>query len=155
MPRYTVTRRVKLTPEQAYAIASDVTAYKDFVPLVRRAVIRSPRIETAEGERFEAELVVAYDKLHLRESFVSKVLLEPQRHRVTARSSDGPVKHLETIWQISPAGPGGSDVAFTIDYTMRSLPLQLLIGSVFNLGAERILNAFEERGRKLYPTTVA
>ena len=155
MPRFTVTRRVKLTPDQAYAIAADVTAYKDFVPLVRRAAIRGQRTETPEGERFDAELVVAYDKLGLRESFVSRVLLEPGVHRVTARSSDGPVKNLETIWQIVPAASGESDVSFTIDYTMRSLPLQFLIGSVFNIGAERIMNAFEARGRQLYAAPVA
>jgi coenzyme Q-binding protein COQ10 len=155
MPRFTASRRVPLTPDQAYAIASDVQSYPAFVPLVRRAMIRGPRTTTAEGERFEAELVVAYDKLHLRESFVSKVLLEPQHHRVTARSSDGPVKHLETIWQITAAGAGASDVAFTLDYTMRSLPLQLLIGSVFNIGAERIMSAFEARGKELYPQALA
>jgi coenzyme Q-binding protein COQ10 len=155
MPKFTTVRRVPLAAAQAYAIAADVASYKDFLPLVQRSVIRGQRRPEGTGESFDAELAVAYEKLRLRESFISRVTLEPDQLRVTARSSDGPVKALETVWQIRPLAPNTCEVSFIVDYTMRSLPLQLVVGSAFGYAVDRIMAAFEARGRQLYPTVSA
>ena len=62
--------------------------------------------DTETGQRFDAELAVAYDKLGLRESFVSKVETHITERRVAATSQDGPFRNLKTQWTITPAVQG-------------------------------------------------
>jgi coenzyme Q-binding protein COQ10 len=150
MPHFQTTKTLSITAEQAYAIAADVGAYKEFLPLVVRSTIRGERIAVGAGERFDAELVVAYEKFRLRETFVSAVTLEPDAKTVIARSSDGPLKSMETVWRISALSPTTCEISFKVDYALRSLPLQFMVGQVFEFAVQRIMNAFEERGRKLY-----
>jgi coenzyme Q-binding protein COQ10 len=146
MPHFGKKRTLTITADQAYAIAADVAAYKEFIPLVQR----STRQGSGGHENFDAELVVAYDKLRLRETFVSAVTLAPDSRTVTARSSDGPIKHMETVWRITPVSAGSCEVSFTVDYALRSLPMQFMVGQVFDFAVQKIMASFEARGEALY-----
>ena len=150
MPHFHTTKILSITAEQAYAIASDVGAYKEFLPLVVRSTIRGERTPAGTGESFDAELVVAYEKFRLRETFISRVTIQPGTRTVVAQSSDGPLKFMETVWQISALTPTTCEISFKVDYALRSLPLQFMVGQVFEFAVQKIMIAFEERGRKLY-----
>ena len=150
MPKFTTTRRVKLTVEQAFAIAADVASYKDFLPLLKRSAIRGERKREGNTEVFNADLQVAFEKLGLRESFTSHVVTDADTHVVTATSSDGPMKSLKATWTIKASPDGKSDVTISVEYTMKSVMLQLMVGGLTDFVAQKIMSAFEDRGRFLY-----
>ena len=78
-------------------------------------------------ETFEGELTVAYDKLRIEEVMTSRVTVDPEALTVTARSNQGPVKHLESEWRIVPTGENRCDITFTVDYQLKSRTLQFVL----------------------------
>ncbi len=148
MPEFTTTRRVNVPPDIAYAVAADVGSYKDFLPMLLRSTIRGQRQPLGAGETFQAELVAGYEKLGLRESFVSRVTTDPVNRTVTAASSEGPMKTLTTNWKIVEA-PGGCDVTVTIEYAFKSRMMQMAFSGLLEMAAPRIMQAFEGRAASL------
>ncbi len=155
MPNFTATRRVNLTVDQAFLIAADVGSYKDFLPLLKRSVVRGERKREGDTETFDADLQVAFEKLGLRETFTSNVTIDASNHSVTATSSDGPMKALKAVWHIVAAGESHSNVSITVDYIMKNVMLQMMAGGLTNFAAQKIMQAFEDRGRALYGNTLS
>jgi coenzyme Q-binding protein COQ10 len=150
MAHFELTRRVGITADQAFAIASDVASYKEFLPLVVRSTVRGARQITGAKAKFAGDLQIRIDKLNLTENFTSQVETDSDLRQVTATSSDGPVKSLTAIWDIAPLGDGAADVTIKVDYVLKSMLLQLAAGRLVDYAAQKILNAFEERAAVLY-----
>jgi coenzyme Q-binding protein COQ10 len=155
MPQFSVTRNVPYTAEQVFAIARDVASYKEFLPLVKRSLVRNAAVQDDGRESFEGELTIAYAKLGMEEVMVSRVLVDPAARTVTARSDQGPVKHLVSEWKIVPAGDNRCDISFSVDYQLRSRALQFVFSGMFDLAVRKVMNAFEERARALYGPAIS
>lgn len=155
MSHFSTTRRVNLTPAQAYAIAADVASYKEFIPLLKRSVIRGDRKNENGVERFLADLVLVVPKINMTESFTSAVTADISNHLVTATSSDGPLKSLKAVWKISSTADGKADVSITVDYTLKNMMLQMMAGGFMDFAAQKIMQAFEDRGRALYSSAIS
>ncbi len=155
MPKFSITRRVNLSIDQAFAIAADVASYKDFLPLLKRSVIRGERKRIGDIETFDADLQVAFEKLGLRETFTSQVTINASDHTVTATSSDGPMKALKAVWKIVGIENDIADVSITVEYTMKSMMLQMVAGGLTDFAAQKIMQAFEARGKALYGSAVS
>ena len=155
MPKFSVTRKVPYSADQVFAISMDVAQYRQFVPLVRRSVVRD-RARMADGrETFEADLVVSYKKLNIEETLTSKVIVDPAQRLVTAQSTEGPVKYLNSEWRIAEAGQGYSEIQLTVDYALKSRALQFVLSGMFDMIVRRVLTAFEERAKFLYGSKAA
>lgn len=154
MPVFRTSRRVPVPPDVAFAVAADVGSYKDFLPLLQRSTVRGQRRPTQSGEAFDAELAVAYPKLGLTESFVSKVETDRAKRTVQARSSDAPFRSIETTWQITPAGDG-ADVSIHIDYAFRNPFIQLAAGGLMDMAISKVMSAFEARALVIHKTKAA
>jgi coenzyme Q-binding protein COQ10 len=150
MPHFSTKRVVELTADQAFSIAADVGSYKDFLPLLGRSALRGPRTQAGEEELFTADLQIAYEKLGFRETFTSQVTTNAVKRNVIATSSDGPLKSLKAVWQIVELSPNKSEVSITVDYALKNAMLQLVAGGMMDFAAQKILSAFEERGRVLF-----
>ena len=150
MPKFSVSRSVPYTADQVFAIARDVARYKEFLPLVKRSIVRGAKTDEHGHEHFEGELTVAYDKLRIEEVMTSRVTVDPAALTVTARSDQGPVKHLVSEWKIVPTGENRCDINFTVDYTLKSKMLQMVLSGMFDMAVRKVMSAFEERARVLY-----
>lgn len=148
MTAFTVTRRLAFRPADLYPIAADVGSYPEFVPLCTGARISEERTDPLGRLLFVAAVDIAYDKLGLRETFVSDVIADPAAMRIDVLSVGGPVRHLNGFWLFREA-QGGTDVTFHIDYQMASRFLQFAMSGMFDYAMRKVLNAFEERARML------
>jgi coenzyme Q-binding protein COQ10 len=149
MTKFSVSRRVPYTPDQVFGIASNVEDYRHFLPLVKASSVRN-RVTRDDGVvEFDSTIQIAYHKLGISESLTSHVTVDPGSRVVRSTSNEGPVTSLTAEWRIAEA-PGGAEIHFTVDYTLRSRSMQFLISGMFDMLVRRILNAFEERARKLY-----
>jgi coenzyme Q-binding protein COQ10 len=155
VPRFSTSRLVDLSPEHAFAIAADVASYKEFLPLLKRSVIRGTVHRVGAIERFDADLQVALEKMGIRESFTSHVATDTETMTVSASSTDGPMKHLNVVWTIAAAADGKAQVSFSVDYAMKNMMLQMLAGGLTDYAAQKIMAAFEDRGRALYGASVS
>jgi coenzyme Q-binding protein COQ10 len=151
MQRVSIKRAVPLSAGQAFAIAADVAAYKDFLPLVTRSTVRGAVKEQGRVKQFSADLMIAVQRLGLHESFSSHVVADGEAHTVVATSQDGPLKDLRAVWSIKSIDGARSSVAIDIDFQLKSKLLQLAAGSMMDYAVNKVLEAFEARGRALYP----
>ena len=148
MPHFSTTKRVGVSAELVYRVVADVGAYRDFLPLLQRSHIRGDKRLVKDVEIFDAELVVAYDKLGLREAFVSRVTCDPHMQEVKATSAEGIFHSMQTVWSIKPAGTA-SNVTVTIDYALRNPLLQFAVAGAMGMAVDKIMLAFEQRAKNL------
>ncbi len=148
MTVFHTTRRIAFAPQHLLAIVADVASYPEFLPLCTGARVWD-EIDLGNGKNsFRASLDIEYPKLRLKETFVSDVVVDPQRLTIRATSNEGPVKHIDNRWLFS-AARGGCDIDFHLDYQMSSRLLHLAMGSVFDVAVRKIMAAFEERAHAL------
>ena len=157
MPHFTTRRIVPHTPEQMFDLVADVERYPQFLPLCESLTVLS-REPIDGGERIIARMSVGYGLV--RETFKTDVRLLRQTRQIAVRYLEGPFRHLDNTWDFRPgdfqphAGGGpaqvGCEVVFFIDYEFRSLPLQLLMGAMFDRAFRKFAEAFEARAAQVY-----
>src|SRR5690606_17187192 len=125
MPSFQTTRRVPYSPRQMFDLVADVERYPEFLPLCEGLTVRS-RKTTEASTVLVATMAAGYKAFH--ERFTTRVELFPDEPRVLVAYLDGPFKRLHNRWLFRPA-PGGSQIDFYIDYELRSMVLDLLVGS--------------------------
>ena len=153
MPSYRTTRRVPFTTRQMLDLVADVESYPQFLPLCEALVVQSRQRDGA-SDLIVARMTVGY--MAIRESFTSRVVLEPDKLLVNAAglagAASGPFSRLENRWAFKEA-PGGCSVDFAIDYELKSLTLQMLVGGLFDRAFRRYAGAFETRAHAIYGAT--
>ena len=154
MPSFRTTRRVPFAPRQMFDLVADVERYPEFLPLCAALMVRS-RERQGETHVLVADMTVGYKAV--RETFTSRVFIDPARCEVRAAGAPGmmgPFKQLENRWKFS-AAPGGCEVDFFIAYEFRSAMLQVLVGALFERAFRRYTRAFEERAQAVYGSGAA
>jgi coenzyme Q-binding protein COQ10 len=150
MPSFSTTRRVPFTSRQMFDLVADVEQYPKFLPLCEGLSVKK-RERGGDKETMICEMTVGYHAL--RETFTSRVVLDPSALQVNAGSvpeyPSGPFRSVENRWSFAQA-EGGCDVQFYISYEFKSLLMQMLVGSLFDRVFRRYTQAFEERARVVY-----
>lgn len=150
MRSFEMSRRVAHSAQHMFALVADVERYPEFVPLCGALKVTS-RQGAPEREVVLADMTAAYKTF--RETFTSRVTLEPGEGRILVEYIDGPFRHLENRWSFTPEGSNASIVNFFIAYEFRSFALQLVAGAVFDKAFHRFMEAFEARADSLHPAT--
>jgi coenzyme Q-binding protein COQ10 len=139
--------RVPHSAEDMFALVADVDHYPEFVPLCRALRVRS-RSKQEGREVLGADMTVAYKMF--RESFTSRVTLDPDKLEILVEYLSGPFRHLENRWKFLPLDERSCEVDFYLAYEFKSRSLQLLMGSVFEAAFSRFAEAFERRADEVY-----
>ena len=84
MTSFSTTRRVPFTPRQMFDLVADVEQYPKFLPMCEALTVKK-RERFGDTEVLVAEMTVGYHAL--RESFTSRVVLDPGRLLVKAGSA--------------------------------------------------------------------
>ena len=144
MPKHTEKKMLSHTPEQMFALVSDVEKYPDFLPWCIATRIKK---REDDGATLIADMVIGFKMV--QEKFTSRVTLsEPSQ--IDVSYFDGPFKYLENRWVFKPHIDGGCIVDFYVDFEFRSMILEKLMGAVFGEGVRRMVSAFETRADELY-----
>lgn len=147
MPMFNSTRRVRHSPERMFALVADVEKYPLFLPLCEGLVVRRRTPRQAGGEILMADMTVGYKAI--RETFTSRVTLDPANLKILVEYVDGPFRHLENRWSFK-AIDGGCEIGFFISYEFASRMLGLLMGAMFDKAFRKFAEAFERRADLVY-----
>lgn len=147
MPNYATERRVNHSARDMFDLVADVERYPQFVPLCQRLVVRG-RASAAGKDILVADMTIAF-KL-IRETFTSRVTLDPDGLKIAASYLDGPFRHLDNQWSFEPVSDTESIVRFSIEYEFRSRSLGLLMGAMFDRAFRKFAEAFEARADEVY-----
>ena len=155
MPKFSVSRQLPFSSDQLFAIATNVEDYHEFVPLVRKSEVWNRKTVAAGVEEYDAALTVTYKKLQVHETFVSHVVADSLKKTVKSVSSSGPVKKMTSLWKIRDLPEGGTEIEYSIEYTLKSKTMQLLLSGLFDMALRRVMAAFEKRAHDLYDVKAA
>ncbi|MCC4245637.1 type II toxin-antitoxin system RatA family toxin [Stappia indica] len=148
MPSFQTVHKVDHSSEDMFALVADVEKYPEFVPLCEKLQVRG-RKDLGEGrEMLVADMTVAY-KL-FRETFTSRVTLDPAAGRILVEYLDGPFRHLENVWTFKPLGESACEVGFDITYEFKSRTLSALMSAMFDRAFRKFSDAFEARADVVY-----
>jgi len=142
MTSHRASRTLPWSCEQLFDLAADVEGYPDYVP-----GWVSARIVERTDKRLRVEQQLGL-KL-LRQPFVSTAELE-RPARITVHSDDGPFRCLRLEWRFEAAGLQRCRVSLSIDLQLKSLFLEPMVNSLFNLAAADIISRFEIRAHTVY-----
>jgi coenzyme Q-binding protein COQ10 len=148
VPKHAETRILPFSAAQMYALVADVARYPEFLPWTAAARIRSHEPGPDGTEVMLADLVISFKVF--RETFGSRVVLDPERMRIGTEYLDGPFSHMQSEWSFRDLEGGGCEVEFDTDFEFRNIVLRKVIGVVFNEAMQRIVRAFEKRAEALY-----
>lgn len=147
MPQYETKRLVRHTPDKMLALVADVERYPEFLPMCEALLLRSRR-ERDGVTVLVADMTVGYKAI--RETFTSQVVVKPAESLIDVKYVDGPFKYLSNRWQFEPAGQGGCEIHFFIDYEFKSRILGALVGAMFERAFRMFAEAFEKRADDIY-----
>ena len=151
MRTFKTRRRVKHTAQKMFDLVADIERYPAFVPMCEGLTVRSR--ETAGNKvTLIADMTVGYRAF--RETFTCRVRLDQENLEILVDYLDGPFRSLENKWAFRDLESGRSEVDFYIAYELRSLALQILVGSLFDKAFRKLAEAFEHRADSLFPSAL-
>ena len=151
MRTFKTRRRVSHTARKMFDLVADIERYPAFVPMCEGLTVRS-RQSAGSRTTIIADMTIGYKAF--RETFTSRVVLDTERLEIVVDYLDGPFRSLENRWAFQEVSATRSDVDFYIAYEFRSLPLQLLVGGLFDKAFRRLAEAFERRADNLFPVAM-
>jgi coenzyme Q-binding protein COQ10 len=135
---------------QLFDLVMDIEHYPEFIPWCTYAKI----LEEPKPNVKIAELNATF--AGFSEQYTSHVKSFPQKtQKDTAKISTdiitGPFKHLHSNWIFShDKEKQKTKVEFYIEFEFSSKILQMMIGKLFEKASSKMLEAFEERAKKIY-----
>ena len=133
------------SPQEMYALVTDVEQYPKFLPWCDHA-----RVLTADAHGVTAEVGIAFSGIH--QKFTTRNDHTPgQQVRMTL--VDGPFSRLDGEWDFVPLGDGSQracKVELTLNYGFNSVMLGKLVGPVFDKIAGSLVDAFVKRAAQVY-----
>ncbi len=147
MHEFETTHPVAHSADDMYALVAKVEDYPQFLPLCEALTVTGR--EAVDGKDvLTATMTVGY-KL-IRESFTTRVTLDPNARSIFVEYLDGPFDHLENRWRFAPEMGGGSEIHFYIAYRFRSRIFERLVGALFDKAVQKYTDAFEARADQVY-----
>lgn len=133
------------SPEEMFALVTDVQHYPEFLPWCEHT-------QVLEQDETGMTAEVGMSLGGLRKSFVTRNTHEDGR-KVSMRLLKGPFSRLEGHWIFHPVGDGSQRacrVELQLDYGFDSAALAAVIGPVFDRIANSMVDAFIKRAEAVY-----
>ncbi len=133
------------SPEEMFALVTDVAKYPEFLPWCDHASVLAH-----EPDGMKAEIGIAFSGI--RQTFITRNTHVPGRE-VRMKLVDGPFSNLDGCWKFQPLGTGeqrACKVSLELHYTFKSTALAALVGPVFDRIAGNLVDAFVKRAEQIY-----
>tara|TARA_A100001011_G_scaffold398724_1_gene504162 strand:+ start:4 stop:450 length:447 start_codon:yes stop_codon:yes gene_type:complete len=124
----------------------DIEKYPEFVPWCLEGKVHEKK-ESSNIIEIKGDLKVG--KSFLNETYSSLVLYYKDKDKISVTNIDGPLKYLENEWKFKEIN-NSTQLEFNIDFELKNNLLNTIMKKSFNLGLNKIANAFEERAIKLF-----
>ena len=146
MSSASIKKIISCNKENLIEMILDIEKYPLFVPWCLDGKIRE-REETEDFIEIKADLKVG--KRFINEIYSSLVLYSKKKDLVTVTNIEGPLKFLKNEWKFKKIN-NNTQLEFTIDFELKNNFFNMIMKKYFNLGLNKITDAFEERAIKLY-----
>tara|TARA_B110000967_G_C18747436_1_gene490972 strand:- start:589 stop:1041 length:453 start_codon:yes stop_codon:yes gene_type:complete len=132
--------------KQIIEMVLDIELYPEFVPWCLEGKIHEKK-NTEDFIEIKADLKVG--KRFINETYSSLVLYSRKKDLITVTNKDGPLKYLKNEWRFKEIN-NQTQLNFYIDFELKNSFFNILMKKSFNLGLNKITDAFEKRAIKLF-----
>ncbi len=124
----------------------DIEKYPEFVPWCIEGKIHDKK-ESEDLIELRGDLKVG--KRFINETYASLVLYYKKKDKILVTNIDGPLKHLQNEWKFKEIN-NATHLEFDIDFELKNTFLNKIMEKSFNIGLNKIADAFEKRAIALY-----
>ncbi len=135
---------VEHTAQQMYTLVDDIPGYVQFLPWCGGSEV----LEDAPHQRV-GRLHIHYHGI--RQHFTTRNTRDPFR-RIDLQLVDGPFRSLVGHWHFTPLGDTACKIQFVLEYEFSSKLLEILVGPVFGVIANTLVEAFIKRAHEVHGT---
>ena len=141
--------------KQMLDLVMDIEKYPLFLPWCKETKI----IKTINEQHLQALMIVNFKGIS--QKYISDVKSSYSNidgidyFAIDVIAIEGPFKKLNNHWKIKDINNNNPkstncEISFFIDFEFSSLLLQKMIGLVFGIASEKMINAFEQRALEIY-----
>ena len=147
MPKASVKRLIECQKKDLINLVLDIEKYPLFVPFCYDAKIYE---NTDEGnlKKIIADLTIG--KGPFKDTYKSDVVFDKKKDTIYVKNIEGPLNHLSNHWNFTDKKNGFTEVTFDIDFEIKNKFLNSLMVLSFQLGLEKIADAFQKRAEDLF-----
>ena len=124
----------------------DIEKCPDFVPWCIEGKIHEKN-ESEDLIEIRGDLKVG--KKFLNQTYTSLVLYYKDKDKILVTNIDGPLKHLQNEWRFKEINDQ-TQLEFDIDFELKNNLFNTIMKKSFNLGLNKIADAFEKRAIQLF-----
>jgi coenzyme Q-binding protein COQ10 len=146
MPSASIKKEIPCTKENLIKMVLDIEKYPEFVPWCINGKIHSTK---NEGDIIEITADLTIGKSFFYKTYKSLVIYNKKSDSILVTNLDGPLKYLKNKWVFREIGKN-SQIYFQIDFELKNKILNTLIAQSFDIGLNKIANAFEKRANELF-----
>jgi coenzyme Q-binding protein COQ10 len=146
MPKASVKRLIECKRDQLIDLVLDIEKYPEFVPFC----LCSHVYEKNQGR--DLTLIIAdltIGKGPFKDTYKSDVKFNKKDNSIKVTNIGGPLKYLENNWYFNE-NENGTEIYFDIDFEIENKFLNIIMSKSFELGLNKIADAFQERAKNLY-----
>ena len=146
MSSATIKKIIPCKKEQLIEMVLDIEKYPEFVPWCLRGSVHNKK-ESDDLIEINGDLTVG--KKFLNETYTSLVLYYKDKDKILVTNIEGPLKYLKNEWKFKEIN-NSTQLEFNIDFQLKNNFFNAIMSRSFNLGLNKIADAFEKRAIELY-----
>ena len=146
MSSASIKKIISCKKEQLVEMVLDIEKYPEFVPWCIEGKIHDKK-ESEDLIELRGDLKVG--KRFINETYASLVLYYKKKDKILVTNIDGPLKHLQNEWKFKEIN-NATHLEFDIDFELKNTFLNKIMEKSFNIGLNKIADAFEKRAIALY-----
>ena len=145
MPKASVKRLIECNKNQLIDLVLDIEKYPDFVPFCLDSHVYE-RNKKGNSILIIADLTIG--KGPFNDTYKSDVKFNKKDSSIKVTNIGGPLSHLENLWHFTERD-NGTEISFDIDFEIENKFLNIIMTKSFQLGLNKIADAFQKRAETL------
>ena len=142
MPRIQRSALVPYSADEMFTLVTDIPRYGEFLPWCSGA-----RILQQEGDVLTAEVDISYKAV--KQSFTTENVYDEGK-QITMKLKEGPFSSLNGVWQFIELDEHACKILFDLDFNFSNRLAGAVIGPVFSIIANGMVDAFHKRAIDVY-----
>ena len=147
MPSASIKKKIPCSKENLINMVLDIEKYPEFVPWCINGKIKNIK---NKGNIVEIIADLTIGKSFFNETYKSFVIYDKKQDSILVTNLGGPLKHLDNKWLFKQLEKEECEIDFIINFELKSKILNLFMIKYFDLGLQKIADAFERRAINLF-----
>ena len=150
MPKASVNRLIDSRKDKLIEFVLDIEKYPEFIPFCENSKIHK---RNNDGNIINIIADLTIGKGPFKDTFKSDVKFNKKNDHIHVVNIEGPLNYMENNWRFVEIGNLANgyktEVFFDINFEVKNKFLNILMTKSFQLGLEKIADAFQKRAENL------